>query len=325
MNSELLQKHIEFEMNLVSSENLKNTLSQEVEFFFNYVKDKKLKEIFPPDKIEDISLTYLKKLELSPEIINLIQQGLLENISFFAHEKKNISTYLDKESFFKLFEKLLEFQVIRDHVIHFLVHSKAYSRMISSIIYSAIKDFLITENPLAKNPLGGSFLKLGQDLLNNLPGMGGNFDKKITEFISQNLSGRIQQSETHIKTELSSEKTKEILEELWNFLDTTNLSKLQEAVPTENIHSILLLYPKFWEHLKTTGFIEKYVSKNIKAFYEKYSEHSMGDFMKELSIDQTKLITEITEYSYKYLNTEEFRNYYRQVLTRRLGAFYASF
>ncbi len=324
MNSELLQKHIEFEMNLVSSENLKTTLHKEIEFFLEYANNKKLKEIFPPDKIEDISLTYLKKLELSPEIINLLQKAIEQNLSFFSHEKKSISKYLDKESFFELFEKLLEFQVIRDNLIHFLVYSKAYSRMISSIIYSAIKDFLITENPLAKNPIGGSFLKLGQDLLNNLPGMGGNFDKKITEFISQNLSGRIQESETHIKSELSSDKTKEILEELWNFLDTTNLEKLQEAVPTENVTSLLNLFPNFWQHLKKTGFLERYISTNIKAFYEKYSENTIGELTKELGINQAQIVEELTESSYKYLDTDEFRNYYRQVLTRRLGAFYAS-
>lgn len=324
MNTELLQKHIEFEMNLISSENLKTTIHTEIDFFVDRISQKKLAQVVSPQTLEKVSLHYLNQLEIGSGIIDLTRQGIEESLRFFSEDSGSASSYIDKDSFFRVVRSLVEFKEIRNSIIHFSVHSAAYSRMISNIIYAAIKDFLVTENPIAKNPLGGSFLKFGQDILNSLPGMEGNFDKKITEFIGKNLSGRIQQSEAHIKNELDSGKTEEILEELWTFLQGVPLSNSQNVVPTANLISILDTIPGFWDHLKKTGFLERYVSSGIRSFYKEYSEFTMEELGKKIGLEKAHLVEELSDSSYQFLNTDDFRDYYRQVLTRRLGAFYAT-
>jgi hypothetical protein len=324
MNSELLQKHIEFEMNLVSKSNLSHTIRQEITILVDSFGSKSLSQVLPPEKLEKLALYYLREFELSSEILDALKKSIEEGVHLLAKDKGNLSSYIDKDSFFELLRSLIGFKEVRNRMIHFAVHSSSYSRMLSNIIYAAIKDFLVTENPLAKNPIGGSFFKFGQDILNNLPGMEGNFDKKITEFISKNLSGRIQESEAHIKNELDSGKTEEVFQELWEAMQKVPLSDSEQFILAGDLDTVFKTFPGFWKYLKKSEFLERQVSTGIKEFYKENADRSLEDMGKLLGLEKGKIIDELTHSSLEFLDNDEFRDVYKEFLTRRLGAFYAS-
>ncbi len=320
---ELFEKHLEFEMSLVESHKLSQTLLDDLNFFYEQIENETLESIFPKDKLEEQVFQILEEVELNQEILDLLHQAIERTLEHIRKDFSIISSTIDKQSFQELLKALLAFKEIRNQFVHFVIHSPAYSRMISNILYSSIKDFLITQNPLTKNnPLGNSILKLGQDLLNSLPGMEGNFDKKITEFIEKNLGGRIQESESFIINELDSENTKEILQELWKFLETHTFSDLASKISSENIKEVLQTLPGFLKHLKTKKIFSKYTKEIIDKFYSKYSQKKISDLINDFGFSKENTIPILAENLSSVLDNEKFREKYKQFISRRLKMFY---
>lgn len=320
---ELFQKHLEFEMSLVQSEKLHFTLLDDLNFFYEQIEDETLASLFPKDQVEQKVLQLLEKLEITEELLNFIQEVIDKIIEYVQQDDSSVSSRLDPESFQTLLKALLSFKELRNKAVHFVVHSPAYSRMISNILYSSIKDFLITQNPLTKNnPLGSSILKLGQDILNSLPGMEGNFDKKITEFIEKNLSGRIQESENFIIHELDSDNTKEIIQEIWKFLETATFSEIASTVSSENVREVIETFPGFWKHLKTKNIISRYIKDLIARIYSKYSEKKISELLIEFGFSQETTIPFLAKNLSSILDNEKFRTQYKQFISRRLKMFY---
>jgi hypothetical protein len=196
--------------------------------------------------------------------------------------------------------------------------------MISSIIFAAIKDFMVTENPIAKNPIAGSFFKMGENFLNSLPGMQGSFETKVTDFIHSNLSGRIQQSEKLINSELDSGKEVELLEEFWTFLEGISFNEIDTLFPSTEIDKLFISVPGFHEHLKKTGFAEKWILCFNKIFYKKYDKVEISKILEETGIKREVLEVEVISFLTKVLDNGKIREFYKQRISERLEDFYSS-
>ncbi|MCB1177505.1 MAG: hypothetical protein KDK36_08005 [Leptospiraceae bacterium] len=323
-SKQLIELHVKYQMNLVAPENIKNTLTEEVKEFTNYYYSKKFKDIVTPEKLKILSTETLEKFNLTENLIKMARNLFVVNQEIIKFENETLDKYISKSEFLKAADSAIGLKDIRNKFINFAVHSSAYARMMSSIILAAIKDFMM-ENPLTKNnPIGGAFLKIGGDLLNNLPGMQGNFEGKVNDFISQNLSGRIKQSETFIQSELDSDRAKEIMEEFWEFLSKIKLSETSGYVDPNSIDSLFSTIPGFYDHIKKSGFLERQIVENINSFYEKYSDTEISSFIEEMGITKEDLDRELAETFFPLIDSESFRNYYKSTIERRFSNFYNS-
>lgn len=320
---ELFQKHLEFEMNLIQEDKFQQTIAEELSFLYEEIENEKFSSLFPRDKFEKEILQIFENIELNEKSQKFIEENLEKIVEHLLKDSSSLSSFLEKKSFEEFLYILIGFKEIKNKLVHFVVQSPAYSRMISNVIYSSIKDFLITQNPLTRNnPLGTSILKLGQDLLNSLPGMEGNFDKKITEFIEKNLSGRLQDSETFILNELESDNIKEMVLEFWKFLETIKLSEITTELSSSNTKKILKTVPGFWKHLKDQKIFEKYTKEILDMIYTKFSEKKVSEIIFELGLSKESVINFVSESLNMTLNNDIFRNQYKKFISKRLKKFY---
>ncbi len=321
----LIELQLSYEMSFVAPENLKGTIQKEIILFLEWVGDRKFNSIIPRDKIEVNVKEIIGTLSFSPEIIELLKKTISSNYKILEKDNTRLNELLDKEIFLKTARETLGMKSAREKVIHFVVNSSAYSRMMSSIIYASLKDFL-SQNPLTKNnPMATSFLKIGQDLLNNLPGMQGNFDATIMDFLRNSLAGRIQESEKLIKEELDAGKsTEELLIEIWNFLGTIQVSDLKNLFPEKEVQSFVEKIPGFWDFAKQSGVAQKYSMEQINEFYQYFGDKTISEIFKEMGISNEGIASDLSENLSQYLQTDDLKNYYRNRLQERIRNFYQS-
>ena len=312
-------------MNLVSTQNLKKTIQNEIDAYLEFSWDKKFSTVFPKEKSEARIKEIIKKAALSEEIIELLKKGINANYKFWSTEAVYINNLLDKDEFLKSAKDTLGLRNARERIVNFIVNSSAYSRMMSSIIYAAIKDFL-AENPITKNnPVASSFIKIGQDFLNNLPGMQGNFDATITDFMRGSLKGRIQQSEKLIREEMDSGKNMdELLLEIWNFLGTIKLAEINSLLPENELINFLDRTPAFWEYLKQSGFAERIIIHQLNEFYLYFGDKTTESILKEVGIPREEISESLSEYLFHYLDNSEFREFFKVRLSKKYSDFYNS-
>jgi hypothetical protein len=321
----LIELQVNYEMNLVSSGNLKGTIRKEIILFLDWIGDRRFNLIIPRDKSELKFKELIKNLNFSPEILELIKKSIASNYKILEKDNARLNELIDKELFLKTARETLSMKSAREKIIHFVVNSSAYSRMMSSIIYASLKDFL-SQNPLTKNnPMATSFLKIGQDLLNNLPGMQGNFDSTIMDFLRNSLAGRIQESEKLIKEELDAGKnTDELLNEIWNFLGTIKVSDLKNLLPEKEVQSFVEKIPSLWEFTKTSGLTEKYSMEQFNEIYLYFGDKTISDIFKEFGVTKEGIANDISESITLFIDTDDFKIYYKSRIDERIRNFYKS-
>lgn len=321
----LIELQINYEMNFVTSENLKDEIRKEIFLFLEWIGDRKFNSIIPKDKIDLKVKEIINALSFSPEIVELIKKSISSNYKILEKDHTRLNQLLDKEIFLKTARETLGMKSAREKVIHFVVNSSAYSRMMSSIIYASLKDFL-SQNPLTKNnPMATSFLKIGQDLLNNLPGMQGNFDVTIMDFLRNSLAGRIQESEKLIKEELDAGKsTDELLMEIWNFLGSIQISDLKDLFPEKEAQSFVEKLSDYWEFTKHSGLAQKYSMEQINEFYIYSGDKTFSEIYKEIGISKEGIANGLSESLSHYLESDDLKSYYRNRVEQRIRIFYQS-
>lgn len=325
ITEKLLELQIEFEMVKVQPENLKTTIELEIRTFYEWALDKKISDLVPKGRVIEKVKEGFKRISVSDANLILFKKYIKSNYKYFENKSIPLNSLLDKNEFFKYGNNALGLKEAREKGIHFVVNSSAYARMMSSIVYASIKDFL-AENPLTKNnPVASSFMKIGQDFLNNLPGMQGNFDATITDFMRGSLSGRIQQSEKLIKEEMDSGKnTEELFNEVWNFLGTIKLSDMKNLVPEGEIIKLVDGIPDLIKFMKDNGEIENLILHNVEEFYNQYGDHSVKMVMNEWGVSGDELVVIYSDVLSAYLENDRFREFYRSRLYSRFSEFYNS-
>lgn len=325
ITEKLLELHIAFEMEKVNPVNLKNTIEKEITAFYEWSLDKKISVLISKEKVIGRTKEVFKNMVVTESNLIPLKKYIRTNYKFFEKEPIPLNSLMDRSVFNRLGNNALEFREAREKGIHFVVHSSAYARMMSSIVYASIKDFL-AENPLTKNnPVASSFMKMGQDFLNNLPGMQGNFDATITDFMRGSLSGRIQQSEKLIKEEMDSGKnTEELFKEIWNFLGTIHLSDMKTLVPEKEIIKMVDEIPVFIKFIKENGESEKFSLYHIEEFFNQYGEATLQSVMTDWGLSGKDLVSYLSDILVSYLDEDIFREFYRTRLHSRFSEFYTS-
>ncbi len=321
----IIELHLKYEIDLVSSEKIKSTTKNEILLFLEWANNKKFSLLFPKEKTEERLKDIILNFSFKSELLELLRKSISASYRNLEKENIKLNDLLDKEEFIKSARDTIGMKNAREKLIKFVVNSSAYSRMMSSIIYASIKDFL-AQNPLTKNnPMATSFMKMGQDLLNNLPGMQGNFDATIMDFLRNSLGGRIQESEKLIKEELDAGKnTDELLIEIWEFLGTIRISDTKNLFPEIEMQKLLERVPGFWEHLKVSGVAEKISKYQLDEFYLYFGEKTIGEIFKEIGLSEEDVASGLSENLYLYLENSEFREYYKARIEDRLKNFYST-
>lgn len=309
-------------MDLVSPQKIRHTIEMEITSYYEWSFDKKISDLLPKEKMISRIKDIYDKININDKNLIPLKKYISTNYKYLNNEKIPVNSMIDKNGFIKYGNSAMEFKEARERGVNFIVHSSSYSRMLSSIVYASIKDFL-AENPLTKNnPVASSFMKMGQDFLNNLPGMQGNFDATITDFMRNSLSGRIQQSEKLIREEMDSGKnTDELLRELWDFLGTIKLSEINELIPEKEVINFASGIPDAVSFMKANGQAEKMAIFHVEEFYKIYGDIPLGKIYEEWGISGIGYLSEVIS---SILDNESFRDYYRNRLLSRLSGFYSS-
>ena len=171
------------------------------------------------------------------------------------------------------------------------------------VLYNAIADFAGGENAFAKNvPVASSLLKMGQDFLGNIPGMQAGIEKNLTAFIQSNLQNSLKQSEKLLNQELDSKTSKELTDEIWNFLGTKKISDLQQYANTNDLNQIFSIAKSEWEHIKTSPLLPQILETNLDVILTKYKGKKIGELINIFKIKKSDIIDSLVTISEAYIN-----------------------
>ncbi|MCB1193792.1 MAG: hypothetical protein KDK90_25370 [Leptospiraceae bacterium] len=321
---ELLEAHVKFELQNLSGEKLTQNIETELNLLYEWLDIIPLEDIITQDKLIDLVQNGVKEYPLKEETFQIIQRGAHRIHKTLANSSTQFESVISREDFNKLFKVFLGMQDLRRDITSTIIHSPAYSKLISEVLYTSIKDFVINENIFAKKVPGASSLfKLGQDFL-NMTGMEDGMDKKLTQFIHDNIQDTIKQSEKFMDREFDKQLPDQIIEETWQFLSQHKSSKFAEYVSEKDIDALILIFKNSVSKNQKNPILQEILKDLIEDFFTNYKGKSVGFILCEFGFSKENHIPEIAKAATSILEKPPVKEYIEKRLRARLEVFYNS-
>lgn len=321
---ELLEAHINFELQQWKGERLKQNIEAELNSLDDWFQTLPLEKALNKEKLLEFIQNHIKEYPLKEETFQAIKRGVHRVHKSLRDSSSSIDSIITREDFNKLFNVFLGMKELRKDITHTIIHSPAYSNLISEVLYTSIKDFVINENAIAKNvPGASSFFKLGQDLL-NITGMEAGIDKKLTQFIHDNIQDTIKQSEKFMDREFDKKLPDQIIEEAWEFLSQHQSSKISEYVTTDDLDKIMDIVKNSVTKNQKNPLLLMILNDLIEDFFTNYEGKTLGSILAEFGYTKEQHIPEITKIVTTIIEKPLIQEYIEKRLRVRLEAFYNS-
>ena len=171
--TKLCEAHIQHELNSLKNGAYKETIQEEISALFRWINHIKLKDIITPDQIIDLIKQKVVENPVPGGITELTGEMSRKVLTSIHNEKTLFEDIFNREQFENIMDKGIGLVDARTYIIKTILNSPAYSKLISNIIYIAIKEYLITESKIAQKIPGiTSLLNIGKHTINiveNLP------------------------------------------------------------------------------------------------------------------------------------------------------------
>ena len=140
---------------------------------------------------------------LRPVII-AVSEAILEQA---GDDPATVGELLNEAHFEAILEQALRLKTLREKAIHACLNHPLVSDMVSEMLYTGIKNFLLEENVLAKLPGVSSMMKLGRKSVGKA--MGG-LEDSIRDYLRHNTRATLKTGEQWLNRQLTDQRIAEL-------------------------------------------------------------------------------------------------------------------
>ncbi len=322
----LFEAHVKHELNRFKKGGYKQTIEEEVSAAFEWIRKVKFKDIVPLDRMLGLIQRNVVERPIPGAITEL--SGEMSRL-VHASEQNNTTSLEDifsRRQFDEIIDKAVSLKTARNKIVHSFLNSPFYSKLISHVLYTGIREYLITENIIAQNVPGvSSLIKMGKNAVHyTIPALEQAFEKRIRGFIESNLKNSILRSERFVKELLVENQIIEMGEEIWESISKEPLSEYFDFINGDDMEDFILTGYDFWGHFRKTSYFQKIYTEIVQHFYEKYGDEDLDIFIEDVGVTKEMLVHELTELVSPGVEKALAIGYVEERIRARLWSFYGS-
>lgn len=285
----MLEAHVRFEMERLHGDALAAAVQEEVAALYRSLADVPVNSVLtPPQLTAWLRLTVLER-PLPPEAADFLHENLLVALETVQDDATPIEALIDKALYDRTVARVAEMEDLRRDLTHQLVSSTIYSRLIADVLYHGIKNFLLTENALAKNiPGASSLVRLGQSALSAAaPQLEKNVDKQLIAFIDANIQETVGQSEAFINRTLDAKLIHQIGEQLWHEHHTATVADVTGHLDRQAVTGSTDIVQEWWQTLNRSQLATDIVQGVVRSFFLRYGKQNVRSVLERFGLDET--------------------------------------
>jgi len=217
LNEQLLDLHVAFELERLSSSQIEKDIKSEVDAFLKLSSEKKLKEFISAEQLV-INLNHA--VTLQPNIDKAVKKIVIAIYNDKRHTNTSLSNLIGDDELELFLDKALNLELLRNELIQKALHNKLVKEIITDLLYSGISRYIAQSNAIAKKVPGAkTMMNLGKGFINKAaPDLEDRVEYQIKKYIGITLPEIISQSEKFIANSINDEDIKEITAALWDAL-----------------------------------------------------------------------------------------------------------
>ncbi|MDM8518155.1 hypothetical protein QUF76_18310, partial [Desulfobacterales bacterium HSG16] len=248
----LLEAHVKHELDSFKNGGYKSVIKDEVAAVFHWSKDVKLKDVITAEQIIGLIRRNVVESPVAGGITELAGEMSRKVLESTHNQDTLLEEIFARKQFDDIMDKGVSLENARNYLIKRFLHSPAYSKLISNVLYIGIKEYLLTENLIPqkmpgmsslvkigkgavdiaeKMPLVSSLIKAGKGSVNDvMPSLEADIESRVKAYIKTNIDNKIQHSEKFLIGIFNEKNILAMGDKIWESISKTPLSEYFDTI-----------------------------------------------------------------------------------------------
>lgn len=198
-----------------------------------------------------------------------------------------VGELLSEDHFEAVLEKSLQLKTLREKAIHAGMNHPLVSEMVSEMLYTGIKNFLLEENALAKLPGVSSMMKIGRKSVVG-KAMGG-MEESIRGYLQKNIRETLKTGEQWLNKQLTNERIEQLARDGYRRVAPLKPATYLSQVPEGTVRELIEQGCQIGDESARLDYTRRLVNVGIRAAIEALSEKSLADILAAMQISEEKI------------------------------------
>ncbi|MED5239410.1 MAG: hypothetical protein VX379_07525 [Pseudomonadota bacterium] len=202
-----------------------------------------------------------------------------------------VGQLLSEAHFEAVLEKSLQLKTLREKAIHAGMNHPLVSEMVSEMLYTGIKNFLLEENALAKLPGVSSVMKMGRKSVVG-KAMGG-MEESIRGYLQKNIRETLKTGEQWLNKQLTNERIEQLARDGYQRISPLKPAEYLAQIPAGTVKDLVEQGCQIGDESARLEYTRNLISVGIKAAVDALGKTTLADILAGMQISEDK-IKEIT-------------------------------
>ncbi len=323
---QLLEAHVQHELAGLKPRKLRQTIRDEVAALFRWSRATKLREVITPEQVLGLIARNVVERPLPTAAADLARAMSKLVLASRHNASTTVADICPRESFDAAVARMGGLKEARRSFIHRLVSSSVYTQQISDVLYTGIKEYLLTENILAQKVPGlASLIKLGKFAVNKtMRPLEAAVEKTVKAYIEGNLGNTIRRSEQSINQYFDEARIGGIGAAVWEAVGTRRVAEFTRILDAGDLDALIAIGLDFWLHFRNTAYFKGIHTELVHAFFARHGDAKLSVIAADFGITEKIVADELVHALGHGVDKALASGYLEQRIRAHLRDFYAS-
>lgn len=322
----LLEAHVQHELALFKARRLRQTIREEVAALMRWSRATRLGEVITPQQVLGLIARNVVERPLPGAIAELAPMLGRIVLASRHNAATRVSDICPRKTFDAVVARIGSLKEVRRGFIHRLVSSSVYTQQISDVLFTGIKEYLLTENILAQKVPGlASLIKLGKFAVNKtMRPLEAAVEKTVKAYIEGNLGNTIRRSEQSINDYFDEARIAGMGDALWGAVGARRVSEFMRILDGADLDDLVAIGLDFWRHFRKTPYFKAIYTDLVQAFFDRYGDSKISVLAADFGITESMVADELVHALGHGVDKALASGYLEQRIRAHLEDFYGS-
>ena len=304
----MLEAHIAFEVEAWTT-SMTDTLSGQVAAVFEWLDGVSLGSVFSEGDL-DVLLETLQAPDLTTTVLAAHAAA--------CDDGTPLGELVRREDFDRLVTTAAGMTDVQGAILDQITTSEVYADLISHVLFHGIRNYVVTESPIARVPGASSLMRMGQNAFDTAaPKLSKGIEKQLTSFVSANLQETLRESRQYLGSVAENVDLDELAEDIYARNAETALNEIAELFPQETLGEIVAIGQDVFAHLMVTPTFRAAAQYVLDA----NAARPVGEVLAEAGITVDLVVAYLRPWVLRAADD----GLLEELVRERLTAFYASY
>ncbi len=252
----MLEAHIAFEVG-AWTEALTETLGTQTAIVFEWLDTVSLGSVFSEADL-DALIESVPAPDLTGSVLTLHAAALEDGTT--------LGELIRREDYDRVAAAIATMSDLREALVEQITTNEVYADLISHVLFHGIRNYVMTESPIARVPGASSLMRMGQNAFDTaVPRLSKGIEKQLTAFVSANLQETLRESRQFLTTVIDEQAITDVADDTYTRNADSSVADVAALIPEDTLAELVAVAQEAWLHLASTPTFRESLQSVLEA------------------------------------------------------------